>query len=612
MSLPFPPRPSVFLGLVGILALLFLLCLTILISAESPPVEVEKEAEPGSTTSGEDIEYTATFSNSSGADVGLLIISDSLPTDFVFLAMLAGSDIVDDPTGTTGTIVWTGPYTVAAHGSLDLIYKVRADAPANLAPYLNQVQARLSTGEIISDSAGIVILGAQLDGTKEANASQVYRDEPVDYTVVLANSGNLTATLEAITDTLPAGFAFSQMISGPLPPPSVDGSVLQWAGPLTVPLGGELRFTYRVTASHESSQDLANQVVVRYDGTVAGPFAAEVDVLDRTTYLYIPTVFKDFYIEPPPSETLLAFDSYQTDNFEIFVIGADGTGQQNVSNSSGGDLDPTWSGLGTKLAWVHYYDGRGDILSAKIDGSELVNLTNHAKDDRSPDWSPDGSQIVFSSYRDDKWEVYVMDADGSDQTRLTDRLCQSHDPIWSPDGTRIAFLCGLDSAAEVFVMDADGSNEVRLTDDDYEATALNWSPDNVHIVFVLKEPKADSELYKVNANSGVLTRLTDNDSYEFAPTWSPDGSRIAFSTNRTGNYEIFTMDPNGSDLVNLTQATGADYVPAWSWDGTLISFIATRDGNKELYIMNADGSNQRRLTNTAEDEADHAWQPMIP
>ena len=606
--LQFFPRGRTLPWLVGTFALLAALCLTVLTFADEPSVSIEKQAEPDATIADESIDYTVVFANDEDAEIALMVISDSLPANFTFQTMLAGSDITENPTGTTGDIHWTGPYTIAAHGSLDLVYKVDAQAPPSFVPYQNRVQARLSTGEVISDSAAVVILGVQMDGVKLASPSSVYKGETVDYTVALTNSGSLDAVLDVISDTLPTGAVFSHMVGSPLPAPTVVDGVLQWIGPLTVPTNGELRFTYRVTMT-EGGRGLDNRVEARYGDTVVGPIEAEVDVLLDTASVFLPTVLRNYGITPPPSESLLAFDSKQTDDFEIFVINPNGTGLQNVSNLAGGDLAPNWSGDGTKIAWVHYYEGRGDILSATPDGGQLSNLTNHPKDDRSPAWSPDGTKIAFTSFRDGRWEVYVMAANGSNQTRLTSRLCQSHSPAWSPDSTRIAFLCGLDEYAEVFVMNADGTNQVRLTSDDLEATALDWSPDNARIAFVLNDKKTDSEIYVVNANTGVLTRLTDNASYDFAPKWSPDGSLIAFSTNRTGNYEIFTMNPNGTNPVNLTNAAGADYVPAWSADGTLISFISTRDGNKELYVMGADGSGQLRLTHTAEDEAVHVWQP---
>jgi uncharacterized repeat protein (TIGR01451 family) len=606
------PRRIAFVWLAGMLALLAILCLTVLTLADEPPVSVEKEVESDQVRPGSTIQYTAEFSNSSDADVPLLVIVDTLPPDFIFEDMAPTSDISADPVVNNQTLTWTGPFTVEAHSTLDLAYIVRVDAPASPTPYENDLEAVLLGGETIDDSVVVEVVDVDLSGTKLASADEVYAGEPVDYTVVFANNGTADATLAAVTDTLPAGFNFSQMVSGPLPDPTVQDGVLVWPGPLTVAANSELRFTYRVTVSAERGQDLVNQVETRYDDTVVGPYSAPVTVLPQTKRTYLPIVVKNVTSGPPPLGYLLAFDSMMSDNYDIYVINTDGTGLKNVSNLAGGDLDPTWAGNGTKLAWVHYYDGRGEVLSAKVDGGDLRNLTNNAKDDRNPDWSPNSAKIAFDTYRDGRWEVYTMNSDGSAQTRLTSQLCQSHDPLWSPDGTRIVFTCGLRDLGEIYVMNADGSNQKRLTFNLIPETALSWSPDSTRVVYVLNEKRSDTDLYYVDVNSGTQTRLTDDAYLYYAPSWSPDGTKIAFSTNRTGNYEIFTMSVDGSNLVNLTEAAGADYVPKWSPDGQMISFISTRDGNKELYVMDANGNNQLRLTQTAEDESEHEWQPVVP
>ena len=202
-NLNFVSRGRSLVWFVGISVLLSVLCLVLLVSAESPPVSVEKEAEPDGISINSSVRYTATFSNSSDADVALLVLSDTLPADFTFTSIGFGSDIVDYPVGTTGTIIWTGPYTVPAHSTLHLIYNVWVEAPARPTPFENHLEALLSTGESISDSASVQVIGVDLTGSKQASPSLVYRGEPVDYTVVFTNNGSLDAILPAMADTLP-------------------------------------------------------------------------------------------------------------------------------------------------------------------------------------------------------------------------------------------------------------------------------------------------------------------------------------------------------------------------------------------------------------------------
>ena len=120
-------RVPVYLSL-GIVVALAALSLTLLVMAQDPPVNVVKTAVPDAVFPGEIVLYTAAFDNPTDTNVDLVLISDTLPTGFMYLALGPTSDILDDPTGTTETIVWDGgPYTVPAYGSLELSYYVLAD-----------------------------------------------------------------------------------------------------------------------------------------------------------------------------------------------------------------------------------------------------------------------------------------------------------------------------------------------------------------------------------------------------------------------------------------------------------------------------------------------------
>ena len=49
-----------------------------------------------------------------------------------------------------------------------------------------------------------------------------------------------------------------------------------------------------------------------------------------------------------------------------------------------------------------------DIYVMDADGSKVERLTDDPADDRYPSWSPDGTRITFSSDRDGNPEIYVM------------------------------------------------------------------------------------------------------------------------------------------------------------------------------------------------------------
>ena len=68
-----------------------------------------------------------------------------------------------------------------------------------------------------------------------------------------------------------------------------------------------------------------------------------------------------------------------------------------------------------------------EIYVMDADGGNPQNLTKSRGGDSSPSWSPDGKRIAFSSWRDGNSEIYVMDADGDPQN-LTNN--PNFSPAW--------------------------------------------------------------------------------------------------------------------------------------------------------------------------------------
>jgi Tol biopolymer transport system component/tRNA A-37 threonylcarbamoyl transferase component Bud32 len=93
----------------------------------------------------------------------------------------------------------------------------------------------------------------------------------------------------------------------------------------------------------------------------------------------------------------------------------------------------------------------------------------------------------------------------------------------------------------------------------------------------------------------TLTRLTFDAGLQSDPTFSPDGQMFAYSSDRSGNFDIWVQQIGGGNPVQVTNNPAHDWQPAWSPDGKQIVFRSERDGGG-LFVVSALGGNERKIS----------------
>ncbi len=206
---------------------------------------------------------------------------------------------------------------------------------------------------------------------------------------------------------------------------------------------------------------------------------------------------------------------------DILTINDDGTWSMALLSGRSA-YEPAWSPDGSKIAFQSWEHDPSEIYVMDVDGGNLVRLTNNSDYDDYPAWSPDGTRIAFVSDRDGDVEIYVMSADGGNLRQLTSDSAWDGFPAWSPDGREILFQSSRSGDVyAIYVMNADGTNVRRLTSTDYFSHCPYWSPDGTKVVFHSWQDPEQTEIYIMDRDGSNMTRLTSNSANDYLPRWMP-------------------------------------------------------------------------------------------
>lgn len=228
----------------------------------------------------------------------------------------------------------------------------------------------------------------------------------------------------------------------------------------------------------------------------------------------------------------------------LWKISPDGTGAKQVFN--GLAEHPKWSPDGRYI--VFDADTGKSIKMIPAEGGDPIIFlpdTIHIEKGGLPCWSPDALQIAF---KDSEYSLCIYNIKTGKTTHVFSKEGILLLPgCWSDDGKSVlvALMDRQSRKSNIWKISSDGKERKQITgqhENFYRHLAL--SPDGSLLVYAAKEGRYLG-LYIMPAEGGISMPLavTPQDHNE-GTSWSPDGKKIAFTSTRSGNFDIWIMDVN--------------------------------------------------------------------
>ncbi len=319
-----------------------------------------------------------------------------------------------------------------------------------------------------------------------------------------------------------------------------------------------------------------------------------------------------------------------------------------------------------KIAYtVSYYSiaenkGNTDIFTMGADGSNQCQLTQTTAHEGSVHWMKDGKSIAYISDESGSPQLWMMDAKGKNRRQITNREGGIKGFLFSPDERKVILIVDVkikaaikdiypdlpeasgkliddlmykhwdewvETAPHPFVADFDGqniSNEVDILEGEpYECPSkpfggvkeLAWSPDGNTIAYSCRKKtgkdyaiSTNTDIYFYDLHSGKSTNMTEGMmGYDMNPVFSPDGKYLAWTSMERDGYEsdkqrLFILNIETGEKRDLTATfdQSAESL-SWSADSKSIYFVSVWHAVTQIYRADIETSQIVKITEGVHD-----------
>jgi serine/threonine protein kinase len=327
------------------------------------------------------------------------------------------------------------------------------------------------------------------------------------------------------------------------------------------------------------------------------------------------------------------------------------------------DFSPAWSPDESSIAFVRNDPGGSPavyVVPALGGPARQIASIRPAGPDRASravSWLADGKELLVSdrAAAGTSAAIFALSVATGEKRKLTSPPAGSigdGSPELSPDGRTIAFIRWMGNSVSEICLQPLGENAARqLTYDGQRISGLAWAAGGGAIVFSSlrgalpalwrislggggPEPLAgvgpdavlpavaregnllaytrqfqNCNLWRIPlASKGQAQIFNSSPREDVSGVYSPDGKRVAFSSNRSGAFEIWLADSDGSHPQQLTAFRGPiTGSPRWSPDGKWIAFDSRPGGHSAVFVIQTEGGAPRQLTEGQHDDIVPSW-----
>ncbi len=356
-----------------------------------------------------------------------------------------------------------------------------------------------------------------------------------------------------------------------------------------------------------------------------------------------------------PDGRLLAFASQRDGVSRIWLKVLQGGAEAPLTG--GPDDNPRFSPDGNHVLFVRQEGQVSSLFRVPVLGGTPRKVLS---DVTGADWSPDGNSIVFTRWTSSGVKAEsvlgVVPSEGGAESVLSTRKLVLLHPRFSPSGRYVAVTSSAQSGIQgghllydvagrrflegekthyggfessvafthgdglvflrsdnrtPFVVNVDRPSRLLLQKPGQDdAGLLLWAPNFGLTVDLLPDGRAVLESrtsrgnlqeFHIGSRAHEPVWVSRGLGKDRQPCYSRDSAWLAFSSLRTGNWDVWLYSRTDGSLRNVTEHPGDDWDPAFAGNPPRLFFSSNRTGNFEVFTSNLDGSMPVKLTSDGVD-----------
>lgn len=239
------------------------------------------------------------------------------------------------------------------------------------------------------------------------------------------------------------------------------------------------------------------------------------------------------------------------------------------------NTNPVWAPNGQQIAYVNR---QSNIFIVNADGSNPQQITQGGDGYSFPRWSQDDQSILFKGTK----ALHIIDVNARMEKTVAEQVFE---PQWSPNNNYVIYFAYRDDRLRLVVVWINNQELIETAVLDISdangaiGSSATWSPNGQQILFT-NGTESHWDLIVTNLDGTSLKQLTDHKANDFCPSWSPDGQKIAFVSNREGVDALYLIDAGGSTPKKIADdITEKGCMATWSPNGEFIAFVGKRTIN---------------------------------